>query len=266
MRPSTLIVGLFAPIVLAFPFAANKRAANKDVVVRDVYHYATVIVTVPPTPVELTAFEEYGYIRHRHSKNRQGSPTPIVPFEVLSTTESVTVSTSHVTPSLTPTVQTSFVAGFSNLHLGQEVVTIETAPPTRASVSVASPQVQTKQTSSTSFVAGLSNLQLGQEVVTIETAPPTPASVSVTSPQVQTKQTSSSVVVDSETRTIAADITLPSTFIPNLDPTSSIYKGLTLQHHNIHRRNHSAEDLTWNNTLAGYAETTAKTCIWGHSR
>lgn len=222
MRFSTLIVGLFAPIALAFPFVANKRAANKEIVVRDVYHYATVIVTVPPAPVELTAFEEYGYIRHRPSKSRQGSPTPIVQFEVLPTTESRTALTSYTTPSVTPTVQSSFVAGFSNLETSEEILTIETAPPTPTSVSVVAPQVQLEQ--------------------------------------------ASSIVSDSETLTIAADNTLPSTFIPNLDPTSPIYKGLTLQHHNIHRRNHSADDLTWNNTLAEYAETVAKTCIWGHNR
>ena len=222
MRFSTLIVGLFAPLVLAFPFIANKRATNKEIVVRDVYHYATVIVTVPPAPVELTAFEEYGYIRHRHSKSRQGSPTPAVQFEVLSTTESRTALISYATPSVTPTVQSSFLAGFSNLGTSEEIVTIETAPPTPISVSAVAPQVQTEQ--------------------------------------------ASSIVSDSQARTIAAENTLPSTFVPNLDPTSSIYKGLTLQHHNIHRRNHSAEDLTWNNTLAEYAETTAKTCIWGHDR
>lgn len=222
MRFSTLIIGLFAPLVLAFPFVANKRAAIKEVMVRDVYHYATVIVTVPPAPVELTAYEDYGYIRHRHSKIRQGSPTPAAQFDVLSTTESRTTLTSYASPSVTPAVRSSFVAGFSNLETDEEILTIETAPPTPTSISVIVPQSQIDQ--------------------------------------------ASSIISDSESRTIAADITLPSTFIDRLDPTSPVYKGLTLQHHNIHRRNHSAEDLTWNNTLAEYAETTAKTCIWRHDR
>ena len=63
----------------------------------------------------------------------------------------------------------------------------------------------------------------------------------------------------------AFETALPTTFVPNLDPTSSIYKDLVLQHHNIHRRNHSANDLTWDDRMASYAETIAKTCIWGHS-
>lgn len=63
----------------------------------------------------------------------------------------------------------------------------------------------------------------------------------------------------------AFETAIPTTFVPDLDPTSSIYKDLVLQHHNIHRRNHSADDLTWDDRMAGYAETIAKTCIWGHS-
>ena len=220
MRFSTLIVGLFVPIVLAFPFVAKKRATNKEIVVRDVYHYATVVVTVTPTPVELPAIEEYGYIRHRNSISRQGSPTPTVRLEVLPTTESLTVLTTYTTPTVTPTVQGSVVVGFSNLETPEQILTIETAPPTLTSASVVSGQT-------------------GQL---------------------------SSIVSVRETSQTAAENALPSTFIVDLDPTSPIYKGLALQHHNIHRRNHSAEDLTWNNTLAQYAETTAKTCIWGHSR
>lgn len=221
MRFSTLIVGLFAPIALAFPFVANKRAANKGTVVHDVYHYATVIVTVTPTPDDYAPFEEYGYIRHRHTNSRQGSPTPTVHFEVLPTTESLTALTSYITPSVTPKVEDSLVTGFPSLEPSEEVLTIETAPPTPTSTSVASPHILAEQVSST--------------------------------------------VTDPETPKTTAEDALPSTFIPDLDPTSATYKGLSLQHHNIHRRNHSAEDLTWNNTLAEYAETTAKTCIWGHS-
>ena len=56
-----------------------------------------------------------------------------------------------------------------------------------------------------------------------------------------------------------------TTFVDNLDPASSTYQAIALQHHNIHRSNHSASDLVWNTTLADYAKTTAETCVWGHS-
>ena len=57
----------------------------------------------------------------------------------------------------------------------------------------------------------------------------------------------------------------PTTFVPHLDPSSLAYKDLTLEHHNIHRRNHSAEDLKWSDELAQYAEIAAKACVWAHN-
>ena len=62
------------------------------------------------------------------------------------------------------------------------------------------------------------------------------------------------------------DNTLPTTAVPNLDSGSEIYKGLAAQHHNVHRQNHSVPALTWNNTLASYAETIAKSCVYAHDR
>ena len=62
------------------------------------------------------------------------------------------------------------------------------------------------------------------------------------------------------------DNTLPTTAVPNLDSGSEIYKGLAAQHHNVHRQNHSVPALTWNDTLASYAETIAKSCVYAHDR
>lgn len=67
------------------------------------------------------------------------------------------------------------------------------------------------------------------------------------------------------TKAQSANNNLPTTAVPNLDSASDIYKGLSLQHHNVHRQNHSVSDMAWNETLAGYAEEVAKTCKWGHS-
>lgn len=76
------------------------------------------------------------------------------------------------------------------------------------------------------------------------------------------RPTSAAIIRSTEAGTEAQP---PTTFVPNLDTTSSVYKALVLQHHNIHRQNHSAPDLTWSDQMAQYAETTAKTCKWGHS-
>ncbi|KAI0997431.1 hypothetical protein K3495_g10755 [Podosphaera aphanis] len=42
------------------------------------------------------------------------------------------------------------------------------------------------------------------------------------------------------------------------------YQSSALFHHNIHRANHTASDLTWNSTLADFALITAKKCIFAH--
>ena len=54
-------------------------------------------------------------------------------------------------------------------------------------------------------------------------------------------------------------------FVANLDTGSQQYQQLALDHHNVHRANHSATDLVWNSTLADYAKTTAETCVYDHS-
>jgi len=38
-----------------------------------------------------------------------------------------------------------------------------------------------------------------------------------------------------------------------------------LQYHNIHRANHSAPPLTWNQDLANIASTIAQSCVFGHN-
>jgi hypothetical protein len=42
------------------------------------------------------------------------------------------------------------------------------------------------------------------------------------------------------------------------------YASKILENHNVHRRNHSAGDLVWDNTLASYAETLARRCSFQH--
>ncbi|KAF2755014.1 PR-1-like protein [Pseudovirgaria hyperparasitica] len=42
------------------------------------------------------------------------------------------------------------------------------------------------------------------------------------------------------------------------------YQDKVLYQHNVHRANHSATDLVWNQTLADAANAYAQKCIWGH--
>jgi len=47
-------------------------------------------------------------------------------------------------------------------------------------------------------------------------------------------------------------------------PTPTDYASTALYGHNIHRANHSAPALTYNNQLAGYAATVAASCVFAH--
>lgn len=91
------------------------------------------------------------------------------------------------------------------------------------------------------------------------------AESSTTPEPVSSNSATSVAIIPSKTAVADIEAQPPTTFVPNLDTTSPVYKALVLQHHNIHRRNHSAPDLTWSDEMAQYAETTAKTCKWGHS-
>jgi len=49
----------------------------------------------------------------------------------------------------------------------------------------------------------------------------------------------------------------------NAKPTG--YQGMVLHHHNIHRANHSAPDLTWSDSLAATAQKIGETCVYAHN-
>lgn len=42
------------------------------------------------------------------------------------------------------------------------------------------------------------------------------------------------------------------------------FEEVVLYHHNIHRANNSADPLTYDNRMAGYAAQVAATCKYGH--
>ncbi|CAG8948922.1 hypothetical protein HYFRA_00002049 [Hymenoscyphus fraxineus] len=47
-------------------------------------------------------------------------------------------------------------------------------------------------------------------------------------------------------------------------PVANDYATMAVNQHNIHRSNHSAPDVAWNQTLADWAMNTAKTCVFKH--
>jgi hypothetical protein len=57
----------------------------------------------------------------------------------------------------------------------------------------------------------------------------------------------------------------PTTLVPDLDVTSPTYTAIALAHHNVHRANHSASDVVYNETLASWAQQKAESCVWDES-
>ena len=47
--------------------------------------------------------------------------------------------------------------------------------------------------------------------------------------------------------------------------SATSYQEIVVAHHNVHRSNHSASALTWDDDLASTAQTIAETCVYAHS-
>lgn len=86
-----------------------------------------------------------------------------------------------------------------------------------------------------------------------------------TSSKKTTKKTSAAAAVET-TAAAAVEATAAaesgsSTGSLSLDQS---YQAVMLDYHNLHRANHSVDALTWDTTLAGYAQTIAETCVFAH--
>ncbi|KAH6981026.1 CAP domain-containing protein [Ilyonectria sp. MPI-CAGE-AT-0026] len=80
-----------------------------------------------------------------------------------------------------------------------------------------------------------------------------------TSSKKTTKKTSTTAAAAVET-TAAAE-SGSSTGSLSLDQS---YEAVMVDYHNLHRANHSVDAVTWDTTLAGYAQTIAETCVFEH--
>ncbi|MCJ1477303.1 Mucin-2 [Lambiella insularis] len=54
----------------------------------------------------------------------------------------------------------------------------------------------------------------------------------------------------------------PTTVISDLAVTDPTYTAIALAHHNVHRANHTADAVTYNSTLASWAQAKANSCVW----
>lgn len=68
------------------------------------------------------------------------------------------------------------------------------------------------------------------------------------------------VVTPSSSSAAAAAATLAASSVP----VGNVYQQMVLLHHNIHRANHSAPDVAWDDDLAASAQIVADTCVYAH--
>ncbi|TAQ88471.1 hypothetical protein B7494_g3186 [Chlorociboria aeruginascens] len=89
---------------------------------------------------------------------------------------------------------------------------------------------------------------------TVEPTPIDPPASTPAPPIVSSTTSSSSVTVPSSTYAVPP---------PNASPTD--YISSAIFYHNVHRANHSAAAVTWDDTLASYAQGVAQTCVFAHN-
>ena len=243
MRPSNLNIILFAVGVTGSRMlhkhhgALHKRQASTATTVIDVVGTATAIDLVDEevTPVATATF----------LLQTGQSPDQAV------ASEAAVLSAAYQGQPVPPV--SSYTLVTSSALIPTTLIPIDPAAPASSSSVVLVPVPQKQAIPEPQEPASTSSVAPAQQVYSIST--PTPAAPQTT--QQPTQQPSAT--------SIPSNINLPTTAIADLQSDSSTYQGLVLQHHNIHRSNHSANPLVWNDTLANYAEQTAKTCVYAHS-
>ena len=93
-------------------------------------------------------------------------------------------------------------------------------------------------------------------------APPAPAPPATTAAPPPPPPASKAAPPPPPATTAAAASTGSTTIDPNLSVSDPSYANLAVQHHNVHRSNHSAPDVEWNNTLATWAQSKASACVY----
>lgn len=97
------------------------------------------------------------------------------------------------------------------------------------------------------------------ETLTYAPAPsPTSAAESEPAPSTSSSSASSSSSISD------AAILSSSSPVDMTDLLSPDYNTVMVNQHNLHRANHSAPDVEWDDTLASYAQDTASTCVFAH--
>jgi hypothetical protein len=144
----------------------------------------------------------------------------------------------------------------TTIKVQHTVVVIPTEAPAPSTTSTTTPPPPPSTTSTTPAAAPTTTT----EAVVIQAAP-APETTSTTEAAAAT--TTAAPVVQVVVSTQAAVVaTTASAAASAASPTD--YSGVAVWHHNKHRANHTASDLTWSSDLAAKALITANTCVFAH--
>lgn len=182
---------------------------------------------------------------HRHAKKEYKTELKIETVFVTVTAGAPVVETEAPAPSTVVVVNTVY-AGGNNAASRQPTKQKPSAAPPAAPVKSEPPVVVVTST---------------EAPVVIAQAPSTPAVVvaptsTYVAPVVVPTTSVAPVVVKPSSTAVAASSAV-------VDALSG-YPSMAVAQHNVHRANHSAPDVAWNQTLADWALNTAKSCVFKH--
>ncbi|KAK0612547.1 CAP domain-containing protein [Bombardia bombarda] len=113
--------------------------------------------------------------------------------------------------------------------------------------------------------------QISTTSVISSTSTPVPAPVPATSSVPVVVVPPPAPVISTQPAPVPAPAPEPEPAVDNAAPAAPVqqassddYQNTALKHHNVHRFNHSAGALTWGDSYASYAATTAASCKFAH--
>lgn len=156
----------------------------------------------------------------------------------------------------------------SCIGVPQSSVTV-TSKVTETKTIVITSSYTTRSSSSSLSTTTRTSTSTSSSASSIATSSSVSSTTSSSSSSSSTASSTTSSTISSTTST-AVGTTSSTTTSTSAAPTPTVvftdfsYKSIILGHHNVHRANHSAADLVWDDTMATYAQQTADTCVYAH--
>ncbi|KIW87842.1 uncharacterized protein Z519_11426 [Cladophialophora bantiana CBS 173.52] len=192
-----------------------------------------------------------------------------------STTTTSNTSGSSFTSSSSTSLASSSITSLSSVSVGStsgaasSMVTLATSSSisgTSSSISASSSAVGSTTSSSSSAPSGTSRSSSSLSTTYTSSTSGTILSTTISTVSWATTSAFSSTTLLSTTSFLISTITAVAEGAVMTDDVRSLsYNDAILQAHNVHRRNHSAADLTWSDNLATIAAQIAASCVYAHN-